>query len=49
MLAAQVFVIVRVEISAIHHQRAAVDYLLHMYNEIVLVHALVRRGAWSRR
>jgi hypothetical protein len=37
VLAAQVFVIVRVEICALHHQRAAVDDLLHMQNEIALL------------
>jgi hypothetical protein len=41
-------VIIRVEISALHHQRATVDDLLHVQNEIVLLCALVRRGAWSR-
>jgi hypothetical protein len=37
VLAAQVFVIIRVEIGALHHQRATVDDLLHVQKEIVLL------------
>jgi hypothetical protein len=39
VLAAQVFIIVRVEIGALHHQRATVDNLLPVQKEIVLLHA----------
>lgn len=50
VLAAEVFVLARVEIEALHHrQRAAVDHLFHVQKQTVLLRAFLCIGAWNRR